>query len=110
MCGGLAGGKGGGGGGGRGGSSGADAGLDRRGFVRLARQARARRVRLRGVWGHAPPETFWISDLLRSLLLQSGDEIHGRRTCCTCHARNRSSAWMQAISCQEISRFVHAHQ
>ena len=25
--------------------------------------------------------------------MQSGDEIHGRRTCCTCHARNRSSAW-----------------
>ena len=70
--------------------TGADAGLDRRGFVRLARQARARRARPRGVLGHAPPETFWISDLLRSLLV---DEIHGRRTCCTCHARNRSSAW-----------------
>ena len=70
--------------------TGADAGLDRWGFVRLARQGRAQRARPRGVWGHAPPETFWISDLLRSLLVQSED---GHHTCCTCHARNRSSAW-----------------
>ena len=71
--------------------TGADAGLDRWGFVRLARQGRARP---RGVWGHAPPETFWISDLLRSLLVQSGDEIHGRRTC---HA---SSAWWRTELCK----------
>ena len=58
------------------------------GFVLVARQARALRARPRGVWGHAPPETFWISDLLRSLLVQSGGEILGRRTC---HARTRSS-------------------
>ena len=42
------------------------------GFLRLARKARARRAHPRGVWGQAPPETFWISDLLRSLLVQSG--------------------------------------
>ena len=45
------------------------------GFVRLARKALARRAHPSGVWGHAPPETFWISDLLRSLLVQSGGEI-----------------------------------
>ena len=43
--------------------------------------------------------------------MHSGGEILGRRTCCTCHARNRSSAQrgvlriMQAISGQEISTF-----
>ena len=41
-------------------------------------RARARRAHIRGVLGHAPPETFWISDLLRSLLVQSGGEILGR--------------------------------
>ena len=53
---------------------------------RLACTGRAPRAHPRGVWGHAPPETFWISDLLRSLLVQSGGEIlrriYGRRTCC----------------------------
>ena len=48
------------------------------GFVRLARKARARIAHPRGVWGHASPETFWISDLLRSLLVQSGGKILGR--------------------------------
>ena len=49
-------------------------------------RARARRAHIRGVLGHAPPETFWISDLLRSLLVQSGagrnTRPYVRRTCC----------------------------
>ena len=68
--------------------SGADPGLERRGsscsHIRPALEERA----LGGSGGMAPPETFWISDLLRSLLVQSGGEILGRRTC---HARTRSS-------------------
>ena len=94
-------------------SSGADAGLERRGFVRLVRQARARRARPRGSGGMPPPETFWISDLLRSLLVQSGGEILGRRTCCTCHARNRSSSLLNYASnfrSGNFTCFVHAHQ
>ena len=32
----------------------------------------ARSAPSRGVWGHATPGKFWISDLLRSFLVQSG--------------------------------------
>ena len=33
---------------------------------------RTQSAQSRGVWGHAPSRKFWISDLLRSFLVQTG--------------------------------------
>ena len=70
-----------------------EAEISDQGFVRLARKARGRRAHPRGVWGHAPPETFWISDLLRCNLGAKYSAPHLLR-----HARNRSSAWRGVLN------------
>ena len=45
----------------------------------LQKEAVAREVRQLGYLGHGPQRTFWISDLLRSFLAQSGSN-HDRLT------------------------------
>ena len=49
------------------------------------RHLSARSACARGVWGHAPQENFWISGLLRSLLVQFwGERARIRRPAAKC--------------------------